>query len=137
MVAIEVRYLGDLRTTAVHGPSAKTLTTDAPVDNHGKGESFSPTDLVATALGACVATIIGIYAQKHGLDLAGMKVSVEKHMNPSPRRIGRLPVLVEIPVTLDDRHRTALEEQARHCPVHASLHADVDSPIVFRYPEEK
>jgi putative redox protein len=134
MVSVEVKYLGDLRTEVIHGPSGQTITTDAPVDNHGRGGFFSPTDMVAGALAACVATLMGIYAQKHGLDIAGARVSVEKHMITEPRRIGRLPVTVDMPIDLDARHRTAIEATARHCPVHSSLHPDIDSPIVFRYP---
>ena len=81
MVEINIEYSGDLRCRSTHGPSGCELITDAPVDNHGKGESFSPTDLVATALGSCVATIMGIYAQRNDFDLVGVKIHVEKHMS--------------------------------------------------------
>lgn len=136
MVEIQVEYQGELRTLAVHGPSGCELTTDAPKDNCGKGESFSPTDLVATALGSCVSTIMGIYAQRHEIDLRGMKIRVEKHMSEDqPRRIMRLPVTIDVPVTLDERHRTAIENAAGHCPVHQSLRADIDAPLEFRYPD--
>ena len=134
MVEITVAYEGGLHCRATHGPSQASIATDAPADNAGKGESFSPTDLVATALGTCVATIMGIYAQRHDLDLTGMSIRVEKHMSTEPRRIGRLPVTVEVPIALDDRHRRAIEAAAHACPVHQSLHPDIDAPIEFRYP---
>lgn len=137
MVEINIEYAGQLRCVAVHGPSGCELTTDAPVDNHGKGESFSPTDLVATALGSCVATIMGIYAGRNDLDLSGVKVKVEKHMSEdAPRRITRLPLTIDMPAGLDDKHRAALEKAAGHCPVHQSLRADIDAPLTFRYADE-
>ena len=135
-VEINLVYEGQLRCAATHGPSGATLATDAPVDNHGKGESFSPTDLVATALGACVMTIMGIVAERNQIDLTGTRIHVTKEMVQQPiRRIGRLPVTVTIPadqaakVSVTDR--TRLESAARHCPVHQSLHPDIDSPIEF------
>lgn len=135
MVEINIEYQGQLHCEAVHGPSNATLSTDAPVDNHGRGESFSPTDLVATALGSCVATIMGIYANRHDIDLSGMKVSVEKHMSDdAPRRIMRLPVEIHVPVELEPQHRKAIENAAGHCPVHQSLRADIDAPLNFIYP---
>lgn len=134
MVEINVEYEGNLRCKAIHGPSGCELSTDAPKDNEGLGQSFSPTDLVATALGSCVATIMGIYARKHDLDLTGVKVHVEKHMSTdTPRRIVRLPVTIHVPVELSDRHKTAMENAAGHCPVHQSLRADIDAPLVFKY----
>ena len=137
MVEINIEYAGELRCEAVHGPSDCKLITDAPVDNHGKGESFSPTDLVATALGSCVATIMGIYAQRNEIDLTGVKVHVEKHMSKdTPRRIARLPVSITMPAGIEDKHRAALEKAAGHCPVHQSLRADIDSPLTFMYPSE-
>ncbi|GAB5402273.1 MAG: OsmC family protein [Aureliella sp.] len=134
MVEINVEYEGNLRCKAIHGPSGCELSTDAPKDNEGLGQSFSPTDLVATALGSCVATIMGIYARKHDLDLTGVKVHVEKHMSTDlPRRIVRLPVTIHVPVQLSDRHKTAMENAAGHCPVHQSIRADIDAPLVFKY----
>ncbi|QDS90727.1 OsmC-like protein [Rosistilla ulvae] len=136
MVEIQLEYQGGLRCQATHGPSGCQLSTDAPVDNQGRGESFSPTDLVATALGSCVSTIMGIYADRHDLDLTGMKVRVEKHMSADlPRRIMRLPVEIHVPINLDDRHRTAIEAAAGLCPVHQSLRADIEAPLAFHYPE--
>lgn len=131
-VSITVDYTGDLRCQATHGPSKNTLITDAPVDNCGKGESFSPTDLVATALASCMATVIGIKAQQKQLDVTGMKVSVEKHMSEdSPRRIVRLPITIEIPLPPDHPERKLLEATALGCPVHHSVHPDIDKPVTF------
>jgi len=132
MVQIEIAYRGELRCEATHGPSRATLLTDAPLDNHGKGESFSPTDLVATALGACMLTIMGIVAQRHGIDLKGTRVTVEKHMVADPvRRIGRLPVRIEVPVAVTPEQKKLLETAALTCPVHKSLHPDIDKPVEF------
>lgn len=136
MVKINIEYQGELHCEAVHGPSNCKLSTDAPADNCGRGESFSPTDLVATALGTCVATIMGIYADRHELDLKGMAVKVEKQMSTDqPRRIMRLPVHITVPIALDERHRKSIEAAAGHCPVHQSLRADIDAPLTFVYPE--
>ena len=131
-VAIEVGYEGELRCRAVHGPSGNELITDAPVDNHGKGQSFSPTDLVATALGACMATVMGIYAERHQVDLRGMRIRVKKEMVQQPvRRIGRLSAEIEMPLPGDHPQRQALERTALTCPVHQSLHPDVEKPVTF------
>lgn len=135
-VEVDVVYEGQLRCQATHGPSHGTLTTDAPVDNHGKGESFSPTDLVATALGACSLTIMGIVAERNQLDIAGARAHVTKEMVQQPvRRIGALKVVITIPaekaskLSTDDRRK--LEQGALHCPVHKSLHPDIHAPIEF------
>lgn len=135
-VDIDIVYEGQLHCAATHGPSGATLATDAPVDNHGRGESFSPTDLVAAALGACVMTIMGIVAERNQIDLTGTRVRISKEMIQQPvRRIGRLPVTVTIPADKAAKvaaaDRTKLETAARHCPVHQSLHPDIDSPIEF------
>ena len=106
MVKISTAYEGGLRCRAAHGPSGTTLVTDAPLDNHGKGESFSPTDLVATALGACMMTIMGIVADRHGLDLAGMTAETEKVMTAEPpRRIASLRTRLVIPLPADHPQR--------------------------------
>src|SRR3954453_20636605 len=116
MIHIKIEYLGDLRCHARHGPSANTLMTDAPVDNHGKGESFSPTDLVATALGSCMMTIMGIVAARHNLDLRGTTVTVQKEMATQPvRRIGKLTVNTHVPVDLGEDDRQRLEQAAYTC----------------------
>jgi putative redox protein len=141
-VQIDVIYEGQLHCRASHGPSGASLVTDAPVDNGGKGESFSPTDLVATALGACVLTIMGLVAQRHNLDLAGTKVHVVKEMvGPqvgSPvRRIGSLRIVVTLPkgLTLSAEDRKRLEGGAAACPVKQSLHPEVKVTLEFVYPQ--
>ena len=134
MIEINVAYEGQLRTRAIHGPSKCELITDAPVDNHGKGESFSPTDLVATALATCMATVMGIVAERKSINLAGMKVRVEKHMSTdAPRRIVRLPVTIEMPLPADHADRALLEATANTCPVHQSLHTDIEKPVTFNW----
>jgi putative redox protein len=135
-VTIRLEYDGDLHCAAVHEPSGSRLVTDAPVDNGGKGESFSPTDLAATALGACVVTIMGLLARRHGWDLAGTRVRVVKEMTASPtRRIGALTVTVEVPHgrVVDPSDRILLERCAETCPVRQSLHPDVKVSIAFEY----
>lgn len=136
MVQIDTEYIGDLHCTAEHVPSGVTLTTDAPEDNHGEGRSFSPTDLIATALGTCIATILGIQAEQQGFDLEGTEITVEKEMTSDPRRIDSLRTEVTMPVALDERTRERLERAARHCPVDESIHPDIDAPIIFHWPEE-
>ena len=124
-VEIDIEYTGDLQCKAVHGPSGQILSTDAPVDNGGRGSTFSPTDLVATALGACVLTVMGIAAGRRGLDLAGSRVHVVKEMTADPvRRISRLAVSVTVPpgrVSSED-DRAVLRRTAELCPVKQSLH---------------
>src|SRR5476649_1090449 len=113
MVQIEIEYTGGLRCSAQHGPSQNRLLTDAPVDNHGKGESFSPTDLVATALGTCMETVMGIFAERHAIDLRGLKVTVLKDMIQAPvRRIARLASEIVVPLPASHPHREALERAA-------------------------
>jgi putative redox protein len=132
MVEIDITYKGDLHCEATHGPSKAKVATDAPKDNEGRGESFSPTDLVATALGACMVTIMGIYARRNQIDIAGSKVHVVKEMVQQPeRRIGALRVSIHVPAKVDERHRRALEQAAKSCPVHRSLHPDVKIPVEF------
>jgi uncharacterized OsmC-like protein len=134
MVKVSIRYEGGLRCVATHGPSGQHVFTDAPVDNHGRGESFSPTDLVATALGGCMATIMGIVAQRHDIDLKGMEVEVTKEMSADmPRRIARLNTIIRIPLAADHPKRTLLENGALTCPVHQSLSAEMEKPVVFEW----
>ncbi len=134
MVTIHTKYEGDLHCTATHEPSATTLATDAPKDNQGRGESFSPTDLVATALGTCILTTMGIVARNHSLDIAGATAIVEKEMTAQPtRRIGSLATRIHMPHDLPEEHRQRLERAAHTCPVHKSLHPDVDAPITFTW----
>jgi putative redox protein len=132
MVEVTVNYTGDLHCDAKHGPSQSKIATDAPTDNKGKGEAFSPTDLVATALGTCMSTTMGIKAQELGLDLRGMKVSVKKEMSKdAPRRIVALPSEVHIPLPVGNPHRETLEQTALNCPVHKSLPPEIDRPTRF------
>ena len=137
-MAVEItgEYVGELGVIAKHGPSDAELRTDAPTDNGGRGASFSPTDLVATALGTCVLTILGLVADRHDLDLEGTTVHTTKEMITSPiRRIGGLKTVVHIPAGRvdDEEMRKRLESAARKCPVHKSLHPDIDAPIEFNY----
>lgn len=116
-----------------HEPSKATVATDAPVDNNGKGESFSPTDLVGAALAGCMSTIMGIYAQRKGINLEGMTVEVGKFMNADPRRIGKLEVTINVPLPADNPHKVALEQAALSCPVKKSLHPDIEIPITWNW----
>jgi putative redox protein len=134
-VAITGEYLGDQRVAMTHGPSGARLVTDAPLDNGGRGESFSPTDLAATALAACMMTIMALVAERDGIPLRGATVRVEKHMAANPRRIARLPVTFRMPPGLSAADRTKLENAARGCPVHRSLHPEVEVTVTFEYPE--
>jgi putative redox protein len=133
MVAINIEYQGSLHCRATHGPSGVELITDAPADNMGRGESFSPTDLVAAALGSCILTIMGTKAQSMGIDIAGSRVTVEKEMASGPRRIGRLATTVHIPHGIADRDKKVLEATAFTCPVHKSMSPEVEMPIVFNW----
>jgi putative redox protein len=134
MVEIQIAYEGKLRCRATHVESGTELLTDAPKDNMGKGESFSPTDLVATALGTCLLTTMGIAAQRMQIDLSGAAVVVTKEMATTPtRRIGRLTVTFNVPVKLSAEQRQKLENAAMTCPVHKGLHPDVQTPITFNW----
>jgi putative redox protein len=138
LVRIDISYEGDLHCQARHAPSGKQLETDAPVDNHGRGESFSPTDLLATSLGTCMLTTMGILAKQRGLSLAGVRAYVVKHMTKAqPRRVERLEAAIWAPAatgrTLDAAARAALEERAHHCPVRLSLLPAVEVPIAFTW----
>lgn len=138
MVAMEMEYQGGLHCKAVHGPSGTALNTDAPKDNQGRGESFSPTDLVGTALGTCILTTMGIMARTLDVDLAGATASVEKEMTSAgPRRIQSLAVRIHIPGAVSAENRDKLERAARACPVHKSLHPDVQMPLEFTWAEEQ
>ena len=137
-VEIDITYDGELHCEAVHGPSRQTLRTDAPVDNGGKGEAFSPTDLLATALGACLVTVMGLVARRLGLDLTGTRVRVVKEMaTEGVRRVGRLGVTITLPPggTLSPADRARLEHTANTCPVKQSLHPDMVVDLRFVYPE--
>lgn len=134
MVEIKVAYEGELHCSAVHGPSGNTLVTDAPVDNNGRGEAFSPTDLVATSLGACMCTVIGIVARRKEIDVEGMNVTVRKFMSEdTPRRISRLELDLDMPLAADHPDRSVLESAARGCPVHHSIHPDIEVVMNWRW----
>lgn len=132
MITIDIQYRGELRCEAVHQPSGARLSTDAPRDNMGKGESFSPTDLVATALGTCMATLMGIAARSLNVDVTGTRVTVQKEMVAAPmRRIGKLGVKITVPAKLTEEQKAKLQQAALTCPVHKSLHPDVQMPVEF------
>lgn len=133
MVKMNVVYQGEKHCSLTHGPSGSHIETDAPKDNNGKGESFSPTDLVGAALASCILTTIAIIGEKKGLSFAGAKAEVEKEMTSAPRRIASLKVKVTLPSSLTDEQRRECEEIALNCPVHRSLHPDVQLPIIFIY----
>lgn len=133
-VAIHVTYEGDLHCMAVHAPSGDRFLTDAPLDNQGRGEHFSPTDLVGAAMGTCMLTIMGIAARNHGIDLRGARAHVEKEMSAVPRRhISKLTVRITLHPGLDPRQRAILERAARGCPVYASLGPDTAVDLQFDY----
>lgn len=130
MVEITSTYQGKLRCESIHGPSGQKLETDAPVDNNGKGETFSPTDLVATALANCMMTIMGIVAERREIPLDGLKVTVQKIMSEDmPRRIAKLPVRIEMPLPSDSPLKDLFINAALTCPVHQSIHSSIEIPI--------
>lgn len=133
MVKSTTLYEGGLHCSLVHEPSGAMVATDAPVDNNGKGEAFSPTDLVGAALAACMSTIMGIVAARKGIALEGMKVEVAKHMSADPRRIGKLEVVINVPLPADHPDRQMLENAALACPVKQSLHPDIEIPITWNW----
>ncbi len=134
MATVTGKYLGDLRTECTHLQSGTKIITDAPTDNQGKGEAFSPTDLCATALGACAMTLMGIFAKNHDLDVSGMTMEITKVMSADPRRIGEVTVIYTMPDReYTDRQKKSLEHAALTCPVHRSLHPDVKQDLVFNW----
>lgn len=131
-VEINGKYEGQLRVSSIHGPSGTQIETDAPVDNQGKGERFSPTDLVVTSLASCMLTIMGIVAERDGIDLSTTTYHAEKHMAAdSPRRIARIVIEFKLPKNLSADQRKKLENAARTCPVHHSLSRDIEQVIKF------
>ena len=129
-----IEYKGELRTEAVHLKSGKTIITDAPIDNQGKGEAFSPTDLVATALGSCMITIMGIVAEREGIILNGTTAEVEKVMATSPRRIGEVKIKIKFIQKLNRDQKDKLERAAKSCPVSGSLSENLKETVEFIYP---
>lgn len=133
-VKISGKYLGDLRMEHTHGPSETVIETDPPVDNNGKGEKFSPTDLVTTALGGCMLTMMAMAGERDGLELQGSYYEAEKHMSSgTPRRIGKIVMKLYLPASLDDKSRKKLEATAKSCPVHHSLSPEIEQELSFNY----
>lgn len=134
MATIETIHLGDLRSEAKHMQSGTTIMTDAPTDNHGKGEFFSPTDLVAAALGSCMLTIMELAAAPREIDIRGTRVTIDKIMSGDPRRIGEIKIDIYFPSDYSDKDRKILERAADTCPVSKSLHPDLKQTVAYHYP---
>lgn len=129
----KVVYQGELRTVLTHLRSGQEIITDAPIDNHGKGEAFSPTDLLATSLGACILTVLGIRAEGLGLDISGSQVSVEKKMADNPRRVARINIDVTIYGVSEPSRQKLFERIAMQCPVAKSLHPEIEQAYNFEF----
>ena len=130
-ITSKVVYLGELRTEATHLKSGNQIITDAPTDNNGKGEAFSPTDTVATALASCALTIMGIKAESMDWDISGITAEVTKIMGTEPRRISKIKIDFKVPFETDDKQRKLLEKTAKTCPVFMSLHPDMEKELNF------
>lgn len=134
MTTMKARYVGQLRVECEHMQSGTKIMTDAPRDNCGKGEAFSPTDLCATALGSCILTTMGIYAQQHDLDIAGTEMEIVKLMSKEPRRIGEIDIVINMPKRgYSEKEKKVLERVANTCPVHLSLSEQVIQKVVFNW----
>ena len=133
MTTAKITYDGELRTTCEHVRSGDSFKTDAPVDNNGLGQAFSPTDTVATGLGSCMITVMGIKAQGLGVDLKHSSVEITKHMASDPRRIVKIEAKLSLPKDVSDKHRKILIHTANTCPVHYSLHPDIEKVITFHW----
>ena len=133
MPTSNITYVGELRTVCVHLQSGTEILTDAPTDNHGKGEAFSPTDLVATALGSCMVSIMGIKSRDLDVDLKDSKVSVTKIMQSEPRKIAKIEVLLDMSIETSDKNKTILERAAMTCPVLLSLNSDIEKEVIFNW----
>ncbi|MDJ1505547.1 OsmC family protein [Xanthocytophaga agilis] len=135
MPTVSTEYLGHLRTQAKHVASGNTIITDAPLDNHGRGEAFSPTDLTSASLGSCMMTIMGIVAERENLDLAGTTFEVTKTMAADPRRISKIEVnfTIKSNVELSEAQKQKLQNAARTCPVALSLHPDIEQLVTFEF----
>ena len=133
MVEMTGIYKGEKHCDLTHGPSGSVISTDAPKDNNGRGEAFSPTDLMGAALGSCILTTIAIVAERDGKDVKGSSFKVTKEMNPNPRKIASLKVELKLPASLPADYRNKIEHIAMTCPVHRSIHPDVLMPISFDY----
>ena len=134
MNTFEIRYQGNLRTTATHLDSGSEIYTDAPKDNHGLGEAFSPTDMVCTALASCILTIMAIAVEKNGININGTNAVVKKTMGNNPRRISKIDIEFTFPMDYDSKTKTILERAALNCPVHHTLSNEVEKNINFIYP---
>ncbi|MDN3452084.1 MULTISPECIES: OsmC family protein [unclassified Psychrobacter] len=132
MTTSKVTYQGDLRTTAIHLQSNNQIMTDAPTDNLGKGEAFSPTDLIATSLASCMLTIMGIKAHDMGIDITGTTAEVTKVMAADPRRVSEINIIVTFNKALDDRTKTIFYNTALTCPVAKSLHPDIIQDVTLK-----
>ena len=133
-VEIKGKYLGDLRVELIHGPSGSVIETDAPVDNQGKGSRFSPTDLTTASLSACMITIMGIVAKRDGINLTELTFRAEKHMTTgTPRKIAKIVIEFNMPKGLSEEQKKKLEKASHTCPVHHSLHPDIEKDIRFIY----
>jgi uncharacterized OsmC-like protein len=133
MATSKVTYLGELRTSSIHIQSGSEIISDAPVDNNGKGEAFSPTDTVANGLASCMFTVMGIKAQDLGVDFSGSTAEVTKVMAAEPRRISEIHIVFHMKLAADEKTRTILERTGMTCPVHYSLHPDIKRDIVFNW----
>ncbi|MFN5181705.1 MAG: OsmC family protein [Bacteroidota bacterium] len=135
MMTSTITYQGNLRTSCRHLKSGKEIITDAPTDNHGKGEAFSPTDLLATSLGSCMITIMGITAQKHNIEIDGTKINITKIMAENPRRVSKIIAVFEMKFNreVNEKEKNILENAARACPVAKSIHPEVEQEIIFNY----
>lgn len=133
MTTISGRYLPGKKVELRHEDSGALIVTSAPKDNNGDGSSFSPTDLLAASLGACMLTVIGILAERKGIDVSGMEMTVGKEMAASPRRVAALPVVIHLPQRLSAEERALCEAAARACPVHHSIHPYIRADVTFVY----
>jgi uncharacterized OsmC-like protein len=133
MATSNITYVGDLRTVCIHLQSGSQILTDAPTDNHGKGEAFSPTDLVATALGSCMVSIMGIKSKDLNVDLKDSTVSITKIMQSEPRKIAKIEVILNMSIATSEKNKTILERAAMTCPVLLSLHPDIEKDVVFNW----
>jgi uncharacterized OsmC-like protein len=133
MATSNITYVGDLRTVCIHLQSGTQILTDAPTDNHGKGEAFSPTDLVATALGSCMVSIMGIKSKDLNVDLKDSTVSITKIMQSEPRKIAKIEVILNMSIETSEKNKTILERAAMTCPVLLSLNPDIEKDVVFNW----
>lgn len=129
----KITYLGELRTSSVHLQSGTEILSDAPTDNHGKGEAFSPTDMVANALGSCMISIMAIKSKELDVDLVGSTIEITKIMQPEPRKIAKIIVVLNMSAAADEKTKTILERVAMNCPVLLSLHPDINKDVTFHW----